>query len=330
VSTAADRALARACGIALSLSPSFVPLVLPTATFADVAPEAGLLVHVQPVSSGWDWCFMSPITDCHQIVRSTPQDGEVEFLLFFMTGSLGWGSETFCLESLHTVLTWPPAWQLVAFEPCAPDGSLDPGGTTHALDLSWWGYPYPVGDAQGDVVPVARLVMNVVGPGRLGFTSWAATAELRHSCSGSTFVTLPVQVYAEAGMECGHISAHCAYWEGFCEPYFDVSELVLRAPTGGAADSSFVLRVGPFWASCPVTAETHAPWCAASVEFLDEEHRRLHVTADASGLSPGMYETRIEVAGGSHVSRCLPTTFIVQEPTATSTTSWGRVKALYR
>jgi hypothetical protein len=131
-------------------------------------------------------------------------------------------------------------------------------------------------------------------------------------------------------MECGHISAHCGYWEYVCEPAFDVPELVLGAVTGGAADSTFVCRVAwPYWFSCPVTVDTHAPWCAASVEFVDEVYRYIHVTADATGLPPGTYVTSIEV-GSPSVSRCVPTTFLVEGPTATPTVSWGRVKTLYR
>lgn len=302
---------------------------------ADIAPESGLLAHVQSVSSGWDWCYSSPISDCHQIIRSTMQDGEVEFVLFFMRGSVGSGGETLCLQSIHTVLTWPPAWQLVTFEPCATwYGSLDPNGTTHALHLFWADDPLPIGDGYGSVVPVARLVMNVVGPGRLDFTSYSCQAALRHDCYGASFVTYSVQIYAEAGMQCGHISAHCGYRENLCEPHFYVEELHLSAPYGGTADSTV-----SYWAAghvpfdlCPVTVDTHAPWCTARVDSVGFYEARLHVTADAAGLAPDGYETAIELsADGAGVSRCLPVVFTVEEqPTATSAVSWGRVKALYR
>jgi hypothetical protein len=320
------------------VSPLVPVLLLAVPGSADIAPESGILVHVQPVSEWGCWSATSDsvdakvllLSDCNQIVRSTTLDGDVEFQLYFMTGALGSSAEELCLESIHTVLTWPPAWQLVSYDACT-SCSLDPSGTTHALDLHWWGDLYPIGDTRDAVVPLARLVMNVVGPGRLDFTSWAGQAVLRHDCNGPTFLTYPVQVYAEAGMECGHISAHCGYWEYLCEPYFDFSELVLGARTEGAADSTFVIRVAwPQWGWCPVTVETHAPWCSASVEDVDGWQRLLHVTADAAGLTPGTYQTAIEVSGGSDVSRCLPTTFIVEAPTATSPTSWGRVKSLYR
>lgn len=317
----AARSLTRMGAIALLL-------VLPVPTVADIAPEAGHLVHVQPVSGS---CWASSISDCHEIVRSTPQGGEVEFILFFMTGTCASAGEELCLESLHSVLTWPPAWQCIAFEPCAVTGSLDTGGTTHALDLSWggFGWSYPIGAAQGDIVPVARLVMNVVGPGRLGFARMGH-AVLRHGCFGSAFVTYPAQVYAEAGMECGHVSPHCGYWDDECAARFWVEELRLSAPSGGARDSTVrYSAVGP-WYSCPVTIDTHAPWCTAWAESVAFEESYLHVTADAAGLTPGIHATAIELAAGGTVSRCLPVTFVVEEATVTSRASWGRVKALYR
>lgn len=270
------------------------------------------------------------ITNCSEVIRSTSRRWQVDFVLYFMRGAMGSGA--LCLESLHSVLTWPEAWQLVEFEPYIwGSGTLDPGGTTHTLGMDWSYDGYPIGDAQGSVVPVARLRMNVVGPGRLDFASGAHSAVLRHDCYGSTFVTYPVQVYAEAGMECGHISAHCAYYEGFCEPHFYVEELRLRAPSGGAADST--VRYWAFYWSglCPVTVDTHAPWCTAWAESVAYEVAELHVTADAAGLATGTYETAIELSAGSTTSRCLPVMFTVDEqPTATASVSWGRVKALYR
>lgn len=296
---------------------------------ADIAPESGLLVHVQPVFGS---PCASPITTCSQIIRSTALEGPVDFRLFFMRGAVGSGSDTLYLRSLNSVLTWPPAWQLSSFEPCFPwYGSLDPDGTAHALDLSLYCfYPPPPLGPEGSVVQVARLVMNVVGPGRLSFATMGQ-AVLGHNCFGPTFVTYPAQVYAEAGMECGHLSARCGYWDDLCKPVFDVSQLVLGAVTGGTADSALVFQVvWNEWYPCGTTVETRAPWCTAWIEFLDGWTRRLHVTADASGLSPGTYETWVEVEGGADISRCLRTTFIVEGSVATEMPSWGRVKALYR
>jgi hypothetical protein len=290
---------------------------------------------VQPVSSG-SGC-LSPISECAQIVRSTPQDGQLEFVLFFMNGNLGSGD---CLERLQTVLSWPPEWELVGGEQCLlhhvvgleeEGGSLGADGTTLGLDLWWSGHPLGVG--YGAVVPLVRLVMNVVGEGRLGF-SGPGEAVLRSDCQGPTFVTYPVQVFAEAGVQCGHLTAQCG-WYTVCEPEFHHPELVLSAPTGGAADTTFSFLVAAYWQTCSLVVDTHTPWCTAWVEPPNMAPWLLHVTADATGLPPGTYETAMEVISSSYgVSRCLPTTFIVEGTTATPPMSWpmswGRVKSLYR
>lgn len=306
-------------------------ILLPTTpSRADIAPESGLLVHVQPVSGSCE----SPITDCYQITRSTSQDGPVEFVIFFMRGINSWPNEAVRVESVHDELSWPDAWQLLEFEQCGSAyGYADSKRATHALNLSWGPGSCRISDAPGGVIPVARLVMNVVGPGRLDlvahYPQYGVT--LRHGCWGSTFVTYPVRVFAEAGMQCGHISAHCGYHEGTCAAYFRIEELRLSAPAGSAADSTVWYWAGVHpGAPCQVTVDTHAPWCTAWTEFVNHDTESyLHVTADAAALTPGTYETAIELSAGS-VSRCLPVVFTVEGTTATSTASWGRVKALYR
>jgi hypothetical protein len=308
---------------------------------ADILPESGLLVHARPVEGSCS----SGITHCEQINRTSAQEGPVEFLLFFMTGAFPFAWESrghrpepleppICIASLHTVLTWPQSWQLLEFEPCGHggDGTLESGGTTHALDLAWTD-KYYIGLSRNSVIPVARLVMNVAGPGRLSFGGGGNVTLVRGCTSnGPVLVTYPAQVFAEAGIQCGHLAADCGYLS-YCHPAFQHPELVLNAPAGGTADTTFSLP-GPYWLNCGFVAESHATWCAALLETLEWNgyyFYKLHVTADATGLLPGMYETWIEViATGDDISRCLRTTFIVDDATATSSTSWGRVKSLYR
>jgi hypothetical protein len=309
---------------------------------ADIAPESGLLAHVQPVSGSCE----TPITHCSQIIRSTTAEGPVEFLIFFMRGAYSWEGEAICLVSLDNALSWPEAWQLVEFEPCWGIGSLNPNGATHALHLEWWGYG--MDDVREGVIPVARLVMNVVGPGRLDIVGHYGQNPVVLQllpygyCSGPTFVTYPVQVYAEAGMRCGYISAHCGYDEERCEAHFEVAELLLSAPSGGVADTSVTFYAyANLFIPCDMAVDTHAPWCAAWVDTSQNvTGQRLHVTADAVGLSPGTYETAIELSSdwGPPVARCLPVEFTVEEPIvsveeeqpARWVVSWGRVKAFYR
>jgi hypothetical protein len=297
-----------------------------TPSVADIAPESGLMAHVQTVSGTCE----TPITDCHGINRSTSQDGPVEFLIFFMRGDICL-NQPVCLQHLEDRLSWPAAWQVMEFEACGPGyGELGPSGT---LSIDWYDW-YEIGGARTDVLPVARLVMNVVGPGRLDIVGDYQQSYVAISpyCSGATVVTHPsVKFYAEAGMSCGHINSQCL-WGSLCEPMFLVSELRLSAPPGGSADSTvgFTTHTTIWWQTCSMAIDTHASWCTAWVEG-DYGVRSLHVTADAIGLPPGIHETAIELANiGVGVARCLPLVFTVEEPTATSSGSWGRVKALYR
>ncbi|MBU1698859.1 MAG: hypothetical protein KJ970_13735 [Candidatus Eisenbacteria bacterium] len=307
--------------------------------FADTAPESAFLAHVQSVSQ---WPCYTPITNCDQIVRSTSADGELEFLLFFMRGAYSWPGETLCIRSLRSEITWPDTWQFVDFETCGDaDGGLDLNGDTHALYLTW-DYPYPISAEPGGVIPVARLVMNVAGPGWLDLVGWHGDVELQHDCHGTIFVTYSIQVDAEAGIECGHVSPHCGYRESGCIAIFEVPELLLNASPGAAADGTV-----DFWAEgmgdpdiyCPQDVSSHAAWCTA---WIDSEYvpgeAHLHVTADAAGLEPGFYETEIELSNTYWgVARCLPVRFTIedasasvdQNPPATPVT-WGWIKTLYR
>lgn len=322
---AANLGFGPACGIALLLPLSFLlPLFLPAPSRADVAPESALLVHVQPVSPDHQWCLAPPVSTCGDIVRSTPAEGQLEFLICFMAGMVGSGD---CLQSLHTQISFPGAWELVSFEPWWGDESCGWYGDIDGSELDlWWYEDHPVVGFYG-VLPVARFVMNVNGPGRFDLYG-TPQAVLRAGCDGATYVTHPWQKYGEAGIGCGHPGHTCAFRTEFCVPVFQDPELVLHAPTGGAADSTTLFSFD-LW-ECVFTVDTNAPWCTAFIE-TDFPYSELHVTADAAGLPPATYETAIELYQPYFgIGRCLPVQFIVEETIATAPASWGRIKVLYR
>jgi len=293
----------------------------------DVAPESGLLMHV------WG---DSLITDCNEIVRTTDAVGSVTFMLFFMRGAYSWEGETICLSSLDNELAWPETWQLLDFWATGDDAWLDPSGPTHALHIEWEYYPYEISDAPQGIVPVAVFVMDVGGTGKLDLVAhyYQNPVELRHDCYGAPFITYPAQAFAEAGMQCGHVSPHCGYRDNLCQAIFDVPELRLSAPSGSTADSTVT-----FWAvnyqahesPCPQEVETHAPWCTAWIDPVYDDREYLHVSADAAGLEPGEFETQIELYNTFWgVSRCLSVVFTVEQASAISPMTWGRIKSLFR
>ena len=326
----------RRTGARLFLPASLAALfaVLPAASRADIAPESALLLHVQaePAPDPMTRCDTG-VVECHQIVRSTTQQGEVVFFVFFMRGAYSWPGETLCLQSIHTRLRWPTSWQLIDAEPCGGgSGGINPG--TGALDLSWeYSYPYRIADTPLHVVPVVRLRMLVGGEGRLDFPSYYGQVVLRHGCYGSTFETLPVQVLAEAGMGCGHAGAStCGYRPDACDPTFATQEVALAADPGTIVEADVPFSVPMVYGYCAYAVEPHAPWCAATAAIDEYGRGNLHVQADATGLAPGEYGTTLEVSIAAYrLIRCLAVTFEVQDrPTAVGTAGWGRVKVLYR
>lgn len=298
-----------ACALALA----------PLPCHADLGPQAAILI-----SADYSWvrlqedeCGGAQATNCHQIIRSTSAEGDVVFVLYYMTGR-SWGN----LASFRDTLTWPPTWEMMDMVPCG--GGSGFLGSDGELSLDW--NDYPISPDQEGVVPLALIWLKVHGPGRLGFVRDWGEVMLR------SYGRCPVwEVYAEAGMQCGHISAHCGEMYVGCDVDFRLSELVLTAPFGGAADSTIRINPHRVWTCWTLEIDTHAPWCTASLVQGSGDIWYLTVDANAAGLMPGRYDTWVELFHEAwEVSRCLPVGFVVESPTATTPTNWGRVKVLYR
>jgi len=165
---------------------------------------------------------------------------------------------------------------------------------------------------------------------------------MRLGCAGSPVVTYPAQSYAEAGLDCGYVTAHCGFSEDACLAAFDEPELLLSALSGGAAEDSIGFRADhPYVPDrvCPLTVEPGQPWCTAWIVPETQTPRAtLHVRADAAGLEAGLYQADIMLYSDSwQAARCLPVILTVEEPTAMAegrvrlaVGNWGRIKSLYR
>lgn len=293
----------RVCRI---VEPSFAALLLvasliaavtlyPAPCAANVAPESAILIHLQPVTGS---CATS-ITNCNDIVRTTTEVGTMEFLLFFCR-MWSWSGEEVMLSALHADLIWPEGWNMLEFDSCYGWGELDPGGSSHALDIEW--YPCPsLPDDPMAIFPVARLVMEVSGPGRLDFLH-STSNPVTLGCYGDHFITYSVGVDAEAGMDCEYTHTLCGGNE-YCLASFDPPGLSMTAPPGSAVWGEVGLR------------------------------------ADANGLTEGVYQTSIQLSSSLwQVARCLPVTFTVAEntsgpedrPPEVRLASWGAIKEVYR
>ena len=316
-------------------SVAVVPLLVLIAVpgSANVLPESGLLTQVGPSPGG------VPIVNCSQLVTSTTATGEVEFVVYFMRCGVFPPDEWLCLGSLTGDLRWPAGWDLIESEAFG-GGSCDldpvgvdvhiPGIRDHNWSMSWPWPPLPIGMTWDSVVPILRLVLDVVEPGRLD--PWWADVELRHDCIGDVFHTYPSRGGAYAGLACGFYDVQCLE-PVYCFPSFSVDVLELSVPTGSAVRDTVELHNGHNeYIQCGYSIETHAPWCTAQyydhMQYPPYDIGWLDVDIDTTDLAPGTYATEIELRT-SRFGRCLPVVVEVTDAVVTESLTWGAIKALY-
>lgn len=297
---------------------------------ANPLPESGLMFHVQPVSGSCE----TPITMCQQIVRWTAETGPLEFLLFFQpTLWEGMQQETH-ISQLHAYLTWPSSWHLTEFDKCgATEGTLQALGSPHELSMTWTDCP-SLPTAWDEVFLVARFVLDTDGPGRIEMQYTPDTAVEFCAGMGTTF---PAGLSAEVGADCEYEGNGCL-WTDWCTLYFPEPELYLSAIQGGMAHGEAIFVTEQ--CENELTVDPRADWATAEIERINNYESNLLVTADATGLVPGTYETWIQVANGTLRARCLHVILNVGESTGVPDsdetqppaqgTSWGRIKTIYR
>lgn len=316
-----------ACRVhALAIGVLFVPLsFLPAG--ANVIPESAILIHVQPVS---EVSCATEITQCSQIVRSTTEQGRLEFLLFvypIMYEELHYG-----ILDLNTLLTVPDAWTISDWELCGGGfGYLFDQGNGYALHIEWPECP----TISGQIMLVARLVIDVNGPGRLGFADPYGNP-IRLRCE-DPLTAHAFGADAEAGMGCEINTYQCGQPE-YCTPDFSEAGLNLVAHAGESAAEELRFHASVEW--CYFSASSEAPWLEASVAWVPEDWEYcLQVTADAGDLAPGSYQAQIQVTDlNDNVTRCVEVLFEVLESSsvadpespAVEARTWGRIKGGYR
>jgi hypothetical protein len=298
-------------------------LTLPLPSAANILPESALLVHVQPVGEG----CATPITTCDQIEDTAAGLGTWEFLLYFMPIHWQQAGEPIEIRSVDCELVWPEGWQFLDGEVCDFYGgelnlSAPPYHFYYDYSPYYWGCPdLPIG--YHEVFLVARFVFNVTEPGRFGFAStWDNTVSL--DCE-TPFPSYAKGCFAEVAQPCEFTHIPCAYGPT-CGIGFDPDALVLHAAPGGTATAEVELYTDLCMLQGLVSL---ADWLDVEQRAVDWIEYHLTVTADATGLAVGTYESWVR-ASAETIGRCLPVTFIVGETTPTQPLSWGRIKALYR
>ena len=313
--------LALAVGGAASLL-----LLLTFPSTANVTPESALMVHVQPVTGSCE----PGLTNCMQVQGTTAATGPLEFLLFFQPIYWQQSHQPVKIHGLHCELDWPETWELIEFDPCSGWGELSASGPPYALDIEWpyyWWDDCPDLPVQSEgIFLAARFVFNANGPGRFGAYHWWDGGTVELGCPPQTFFTYPRMCFAEVALECEWTYFTCGYIPP-CAPGFADEELHLSAPPGGIAEGETVLDGVDLCGSWGVNSL--ADWAQVALTELPNYQYRVVVTADATGLDPGVHETWIRGTSASY-ARCMRVVFTVQDLISTRSTSWSQVKALYR
>jgi hypothetical protein len=252
----------------------------------------------------------------------TPDVGMLEFYILFYP-RMSWGDLR--LVSVYADLTWPDSWEVISGDICAGDAGAF--NEEFPLRLEWPdGIPMP---ESSTMWLLARLVMDVKEPGRLGFANPSAN-EVHLTVDGEPFVSWAAGCHAEVGVECDYTIQVCGH-SGSCFYEFEQPELLLNAPSGGTAEGAVALNPGPYCPS-PFVIDTRASWATAKLE--DD---LLRVWANAAGLKEGVYNTSIEVENFDR-ARCLPVVFTVTETSSVPDdggllehrVTWGKLKSGYR
>lgn len=313
------------------VSGALLAVPLPQPATANVLPESAILIHVQDVS---EQACVTAITHCDQIIRTTTEQGLLEFLLFFYP--VAYEAQHYGILEMTTSLTIPGAWQIVGWAPCTGGlGDLSYDGSSYPLHLSWPDCP----TIAGQLLLVARVLVDVRGPGRMDFED-PYNNEVRLRCE-APFTSIALGVDAEAGMDCEFTRHECARGE-YCTPVFSQVELQLEAPAGGSDEGELPFTAMPAVPGfpCGLSASSGAAWASAAiVQDWPEWAYRLVVTADAASLEAGSYETWIQVVGTSYggveiAARCIQVLFEVRQGASVlapgipvvERRSWGWIK----
>jgi hypothetical protein len=315
-------------GAALLCLLSLVLLVSqPQPLLANPLPTSAIFVHVQPVNP--DFCDDNPIVSCPEIVQYTQASGLLEFDLFFYPMM---APPPLRISGFETAVEWPSTWDLVGWEIChGGEGTVDLNGNQASIAINWPSCP----TMTEDVFLVARLIINVTSHGHLDY-SLGGGSSVRIGCPPDVEEWDTWQLSAEAGVECSFCWMPCDFGD-YCNPVPDPTLLELQVRQGETAqrDVHFDIVGGGLVYPCPVIFVTTASWLTETHIELGWDEWLVTLEIDTSGLAPGYHQAwlrgEVECVGCTRVLlEVLPPITGVADPEPPASTSWGRVKTLYR
>jgi hypothetical protein len=307
----------------LLLLPVWILAGMPQPLTANPLPEAILLIHTQPVDP--DFCA-NPIRTCDEIVPFTEATGLVEFDLFFMPAGLNPPVE---MNTFEAVVQWTGAGAIVDWQICnIGGGTVQAMGNEASLDLYW---PFcPV--VEDEIFLIARIVVDVGGYGQFR-VSEGAPCRIGVGCPVPEYIE-PWPLPATAGVVCSYCFMPCTF-QSPCRPSPDPEFLYLDLRQGEIVQRDIHVDVhggGGVW-PCPTGFDTTEPWMTVGAIELAMNEWLATLEIDTSALDPGHYQGWMRAAadcvGCTRVELDVrpPNTGVSEDP---SSTTWGRVKTLYR
>ncbi len=286
-----------------------------------------IYIHVQPADP--QFCAQGPIADCGQIVMTTPSLGILDFDLFFVPPEY-WTPDY--IELLEFSCTWPAEWGFVGVEACVGELTFEQQGheLTASIDIpSWWQPGVPDPPTTENFFPVLRVTLDVTATGRFNCPTSRVWTHL--GGEPGLYPYAGAHAWARAGHPCGNCGWVCAGGPE-CDPDPDSwlqfpLVVEMEVAPGETVTANRVVEIGT--ESCPAVFESTAEWLSVNAAPLLSGGYEAVLTADASALGPGLYETWVHVTT-EHCMECLQVLLRVREDTPARPESWGRIKSRFR
>jgi len=292
----------------VAAAPVLFALLLGAPASANPIPMGAAMVDVSPA--------VRIVSSCDELAQHSFDSGPLYFTVYAypryfyaLMGEYGIGSMT-------GAFSWPEGWSLLDVQ-LLTEGTLEPSGPN--------GFEWPDCPQYTDpltLIPMARFLLDVTSEGRL----MAACEDVLLCYPGE-------EPFPEGFWGVGYAGLECAYCDTRCdlrlsnEIAMNPEVLELTADEQGHAVGEIEADLY-WWNTQEFYAHATEDWLTTVTQMIDDDEFLIVVTADGSSLGPGVHEGF--VVGESGCVKCSRVIFTVLQPTATESTSWGRVKTLYR
>lgn len=274
-------------------------------------PLMGDAIFTNVQATDPQFCIQNDITECDMIEQYTGDNGIVDFALFYQPLDMIPGS----IQTLYLPITVPDTWVLVGAEACVGQVTVEETGGIMLLTFT-----FPEGEAARDAFfLMGKLILNVTERGRVEGEWFEYTTYGGGESAGFYYG-------GRAGYGCGDCAYQCDL-NFVCWPVMGDQDIHLSANEGETV--VFEFEASASGGACGINFEEDVDWLEMVVEEIEPDLYNLMLTADTSGLAPGIYEGWIEGITSS-CSLCRYVIFDVISLSPVNEQSWGRIKVDYR